>query len=50
MGGMGDMRSAFVAGPLGTLRRFIGMDQQQEDLMTWNTRYTMNLTDISEPL
>jgi hypothetical protein len=52
MGGMGDMRSAFVAGPLGTLRRFIGMDQQQDDapLMTWNTRHTMNLTDISEPL
>lgn len=52
MGGMGDMRTAFMAGPLGTLRRFIGMDQQQEDvpLMTWNTRHTMNLTDISEPL
>lgn len=52
MGGMGDVRSALVAGPLGTLRRFIGMDQQQEDgpVVTWNTRYTMNLTDISEPL
>jgi len=52
MGGMGDMRSALVAGPLGTMRRFMGMDQQQEDvpLSTWNIRHTMNLTDISEPL
>ena len=52
MGGMGDVRSALVAGPLGTMRRFMGMDQQQEDvpLMTWNTRHTMNLTDITQSL
>ena len=52
MGGMGDMRTTLVAGPLGTLRRFIGMDQQHEDvpLMSWNARHTMNLTDISQPL
>jgi hypothetical protein len=52
MSGTGDVRSALVAGPLGTLRRFMGMDQQQEDVpsMTWNTRHTMNLTDISQPL
>jgi len=52
MGGMGDMRSALVAGPLGTLRRFIGMDQQQENAppTTWNARHTMDLTDISQSL
>jgi hypothetical protein len=51
-GGVGDMRSAIIAGPLGTMRRFMGMDQRQEDvpMMTWNNRYTMNLTDISQPL
>jgi hypothetical protein len=51
-GRVGDVRSAIVAGPLGTMRRFMGMDQRQEDvpLMTLNNRHTMNLTDISQPL
>ena len=52
MGSVEDIRSAIVVGPLGTMRRFMGMDQRQETmpLTTLSNRYTMNITDISQPL